>query len=484
MDDEERRTTTIAFVIAVVLLLVSAAAALVFGGQLLPTLGIVVVGASLFLPLRRTAVLVVLIIALAGAVILLRDIEHSGVRFGNVLLASALALLASWTVSQRMRRIRELNTTQASVFASVPDGLAVLSLDGTILQCNEALHVLVPNAAVGQRLHPLLGHIRRDGSACDGGCLLDTPRLEAPTTVVEGESMTGQESTLALEYTAAPIDDTAVVVSLRDVSALKEAEQNRRLLVEAAARDGEQKHLLKALGAPAFSQLPRVRGIDFDVYSTPSTPDAPSGGDLVDITELSDGRILVMIADALGDRVLSVRDASKVLYFARAYVTAGIRLEEVVSRTAAALANEPDPPDVSLMVAVIDPESGRLDLVGGGHPPALLVRNNGAAEWLESDGQGIGQGLPAAGIVLTRLLTPGDSLVLYTDGVVDASRDVFEGLSALRSSVTALRKRPANGWARTVTEAVIPPGQNSGSATVLLVRLDGDSGSLQTTATL
>jgi len=379
-----------------------------------------------------------------------------------------------------MLSIRALNRTQASVFASVPDGLAVLNADGVVLQCNDALTELVTQAAVGQRLHPLLGHVLAGGTLCAGGCQLDSPR-SASETLVEGESITGVDAQIAVEYTAAPIDSDRFLVSLRDVTALKDAELNRRLLLEAAVRQGEQERLLRALGAPEFAHLPQVAGVKLDLYSTPSATGSPTGGDLVNVAPLPDGRILVMIADALGDAFLSVRDASKVLQTARAYVEAGIRLEDVVGRTAQTLATEVEVPDVSLMLAVLDTSTGRLDLAGGGHPPALLIRENGATEWLEGTGPGIGQQQPEPTVVVTRQLTPEDSLVFYTDGVVDGAQDVIEGLSALRASATALRKRGTQGWAKTVTDAVLVPDQNSGNATVLLVRLD--SADRQTTAT-
>lgn len=482
MTDSDNRQAAVALPLAIALLLVLSVAVLVFGGALIPTLGITAVGAALFLPPKRTALVVVAAVALAVGLALTQNLDHPQARIGNVVLASALAMLASWTIDQRIKSIRALTLTQASVFASVPDGLAVLDGQGTVLQCNDALTRLVTQAAVGQRLHPLLGHVLADGSVCAGNCLLDAPRGTSEP-LVEGESMTGVDAQIAIEYSIAPIDADSFVVSLRDVTALKDAEQNRRLLLEAAVRQGEQENLLKALGAPEFAPLPAVPGVTVDLYSTPTAPGAPTGGDLVDVAPLPDGRLLIMIADALGDGVLSVRDASKVLLTARAYVEAGVRLEDVVARTARTLSADTQAPDVSLMIAVLDTDSGRLDLAGGGHPPALLIRENGAAEWLEATGPGIGGSQMEPSATVTRQLTAEDSLVLYTDGVVDGAQDVIEGLSTLRASATALRKRAAHGWAKTVTEAVMVPDQNSGNATVLLVRLADDSPARQTTAT-
>ena len=112
------------------------------------------------------------------------------------------------------------------------------------------------------------------------------------------------------------------------------------------------------------------------------------------------------------------------------------------------------------------------------------MRENGASEWLDGEGPGIGFGAGVSETVYSRQLLAGDSLLFYTDGLIDGSGDVIEALSTLRASATALRKRTAQGYARSLTEAVMGTTQNSGSATLLLVRLSPDSGSRQTSASL
>lgn len=453
--------------IALVLLAALSVAVLIFGGVLIPTLGIVTVGAGLFLPPVRTAVVAGVAIVAALALLATQDIDHPAARFGNVALACALAILASWTIDQRIRGIERLSRTQESIFASVPDGLAVIDGTGTVQQFNGALDHLTAQVGRGQRLHPALGHVLGDGSPCPGGCALDTGTA---TALVENESITRGTALVPVQYAVARIDGELAVVSLRDVTGVKAAEENRRMLLEAAARQGEQQELLRAL-APGVSPLPEVSGWQFDAYSAGRGPDE---SDMVNVTVMADGTVFAMIVDAIGEGVLSARDAWKVLYVARASIEAGVRIDEVVARTSQTLAKDDDQPDVSMMLALIDPVSGRLDLVGAGHPPALLIRGNGASEWLESTSPAIGlQGATATAI--TRQLLPDDSLVLYTDGVVDGVQDVIEGLSTLRSSASALRKRPADGWTRQVTEAVRVPSSKGGSATMLLVRCDSMS---------
>ena len=80
--------------------------------------------------------------------------------------------------------------------------------------------------------------------------------------------------------------------------------------------------------------------------------------------------------------------------------------------------------------------------------PGLLVHSRGTSQWLEAVGRGVGAPQPGSQTVVRTAMEPGDALVVYTDGVVNSTRDMVEGLSVLRASATALRNRPTAGWAR------------------------------------
>jgi sigma-B regulation protein RsbU (phosphoserine phosphatase) len=99
--------------------------------------------------------------------------------------------------------------------------------------------------------------------------------------------------------------------------------------------------------------------------------------------------------------------------------------------------------------------SGTVTLASGGHPPALLLRADGTAEYQHtSGGQLVGPLRDARFVSTTLRLNPGDTLLLYTDGLIearvnsqryseDALRDFVAGIApctapAVISSLTRL----------------------------------------------
>ena len=75
---------------------------------------------------------------------------------------------------------------------------------------------------------------------------------------------------------------------------------------------------------------------------------------------------------------------------------------------------------VSLLCGVYDPAVSQLTYSTAGHPPPLVRRDGRAVAWAQDATAGIGspQGFILANGVVT--LRPGDAVLLYTNGLVDA----------------------------------------------------------------
>ena len=73
----------------------------------------------------------------------------------------------------------------------------------------------------------------------------------------------------------------------------------------------------------------------------------------------------------------------------------------------------------TISYATIDTANGQLAYSNAGHPPLLLQRTSGDLEILDYHGPVIGVGSGALFSQKETILTPGDKLVLYTDGILD-----------------------------------------------------------------
>jgi serine phosphatase RsbU (regulator of sigma subunit) len=90
----------------------------------------------------------------------------------------------------------------------------------------------------------------------------------------------------------------------------------------------------------------------------------------------------------------------------------------------------------TLAVAAYDPGAGRLELALAGHPPPVVARADGSAEVLACrPGLPLGVVAEAAYDQVEVVLAPGDTVVLYTDGLIERRGEVIDvGLERLRAA--------------------------------------------------
>jgi len=109
----------------------------------------------------------------------------------------------------------------------------------------------------------------------------------------------------------------------------------------------------------------------------------------------------------------------------------------------------------TLVVARIDPASGRVTYVNAGHPPPLVVAATGA-RWLDEGGPLAGVIPDARYVAGEARLLPGDLLAIYSDGVTEAersSREMF-GDERLLAALLSARDGPAEAALAALLRAV------------------------------
>jgi serine phosphatase RsbU (regulator of sigma subunit) len=204
------------------------------------------------------------------------------------------------------------------------------------------------------------------------------------------------------------------------------------------------------------------------------------GGDLYDAFPFDDGRVCFLVGDVTGKGV----PASLFMALSKALSRSLLMRPATPLDTAVEEINRELSRDnreamaVSLLVGVLHPADGRLDMVCAGHENPLIVGTDRTVRELKLDG---GPALCVADDfpypVETHRLAPGETLVLFTDGLTEAQAP--DGRLFEREDVLAALARSAE--APTLTEMVDgivervrafeAGGEPSDDLTILAVRL-------------
>jgi serine phosphatase RsbU (regulator of sigma subunit)/putative methionine-R-sulfoxide reductase with GAF domain len=245
------------------------------------------------------------------------------------------------------------------------------------------------------------------------------------------------------------------------------AVENYRLLQEAA----EQERLKQELDVARRIQ------VSFLPESCPTVPGwelaavwrsaREVGGDFYDFIPLpprgeqpgaEQGRIGVVIADVADKGV----PAALFMALSRTLVRT-IAMDGRAPAAAIARANDLILADarsdlfVTVSYAILNPNSGQVEYVNAGHMPPLLVRAaDGSSEELRTHGMALGV-LPDIHFEdRTTQLDPGDILVFYTDGVIEASTEHQEmfGRDRLCEVVSAHRGEVAVQLVQSIDEVI------------------------------
>ncbi len=146
------------------------------------------------------------------------------------------------------------------------------------------------------------------------------------------------------------------------------------------------------------------------------------GGDYYDFQALPDGRLALMVGDASGHGMA----AGLVMAIANAIWKTALDLDPRPERVIALLnrtlcRTRGKRTFMSVFCALLEPATGQLEYVSAGHPFPLLRRADGRVEELGEGGLPLGIRETLACRPGTATLEPGDLLVLYTDGLAEAT---------------------------------------------------------------
>jgi serine phosphatase RsbU (regulator of sigma subunit) len=171
------------------------------------------------------------------------------------------------------------------------------------------------------------------------------------------------------------------------------------------------------------------------------------GGDLYDILKLEGGRVVVTIGDVCGKGVPASLFMAITQTIMRLVVRSGDDLQaEIKAVNRFVAGNNREDMFTTLFCGVLDPISGTMTYCNCGHNPPLLLRQDQSTfESLRNCGPPLGIFEESNYVPRSVALAPGDTLLLYTDGVTEAEnpQSAQFGTRRLEQAILEMRGRAA-----------------------------------------
>src|ERR1700720_1873007 len=257
----------------------------------------------------------------------------------------------------------------------------------------------------------------------------------------------------------------ADAASILDNARLVERERERQRLEQeiGIARDIQQALLPKNFrDSPPLS----VSGINFPCLAV--------GGDYFDVFPLGDSRTAFLLADVSG-KGLGAALCTNLLQGALSGMTLGTDPARVFNHVNRFLCDHSEIGRYATMFFGILDDQGHLEYINAGHPSPFLIRRGVAEDVFTEGSYPVGLVLEAEYTAVCLKLEPGDTLVLFSDGVTEAmdpAEQLF-GVPRLREVLNGHMQTPLDELQRIVLESVENFSRGASQAddlTLLLVR--------------
>lgn len=224
--------------------------------------------------------------------------------------------------------------------------------------------------------------------------------------------------------------------------------------------------------------LPCIPGVELDALYTAAGELNEVGGDFYDVFDYGEDRWMLVIGDVCGKGPHAAAVTALARYTLRAAAMSGQSPTEMLTMLDRALRRGSDPSELCTVCLVVldrDPQGGRATIALAGHPPPLLIGQDGRIEQVGRIGTLLGAIQPLKIEETEVALEEHDTLLLYTDGVIDAGANGYQlgedGLLQLCESTRA--QRTLEGLLRHVERAALEQseGRLRDDLALLAVRL-------------
>lgn len=306
----------------------------------------------------------------------------------------------------------------------------------------------------------------------EGVPFADEFRLERPDGSIVEVYCTGE----------AVRDDSGTPVrvwgTFQDLTAQRANERATREAIRTAQQaraqfEAEHQALQMFVRAMLPGSLPEVAGAELAAAYLPVAERVDIGGDWFDSFRLPDGRLALAVGDVTGHDLRAATVMSQVRNAVRAYAFEDPAPGEVLRRTDLLLCRLPELDLATMVYGVYDPRTCELTWANAGHPAPLLRHERVVSALPDPGGAMLGVfGDDAPFAQATVRLEPGDTVLWFTDGLVDHRGT--DPINATRSLIAALAGAGAHAAPERllaeITERMVTGGMQEDDVCLLVLQ--------------
>jgi sigma-B regulation protein RsbU (phosphoserine phosphatase) len=205
--------------------------------------------------------------------------------------------------------------------------------------------------------------------------------------------------------------------------------------------------------------IPQIQGWEFAALWLPARQVA---GDFYDFIPAEDGKLGIAIGDVSDKGMPAALFMALTRSTLRASMDPALLAQEGICRANSLISDDSNSGMfVTLVFAWLDPEAGEITYVNAGHNPPLYFQQGkrpgtGFLARLERTGMALGVQRDFAYCQRTQKFSPGDFVVFYTDGVIDALNGYGQdfGMERLETLVLEQRQNSAQQLVSALEQAV------------------------------
>ena len=258
----------------------------------------------------------------------------------------------------------------------------------------------------------------------------------------------------------------------------------KRYIAEAAARIDKELDFAKAIQHSAIPMVfpPYPAHGEFDIYATMDTA-KEVGGDFYDFYFVGESKLGFLIADVSGKGIPAAMFMMTAKTLIKGYAESGKSVDEVFTIANAKLCESNEAGMfVTAWMGILDITTGLLEFANAGHNPPLVRHADGRFEFLKSKSGFILAGMEGMKYRRNELvLSPGDEIYLYTDGVTEATNaeNALYGEERLANLLNTIHGLSGEALCRAVKagiDAFAGDAPQSDDITMLYLKYNGGSG--------